>query len=706
MKTTAFLHSVRQPLTLLACAGLLGLASTLTAASKEPVYENYIDIGGGYTLQSGDRAAFQKALQVRKDGFMGIEALRYSSQINDSTAIKILGKAMAGNADYLLDITITKDEVGYLKFGYKAFRTYYDGSAGVWPSNQMSFKLYDEDLYIDRSSLWFEAASTRPDAPSFVLRYELTTRKGDKDSTSWMDTGLPVSASATRYIVPTFLRIDEKRHVVKGTISKRDDNKSWEFGAQMDKGDYTNGRYSRRRPFETANRYVTAKEGQDYDTMQFRGSVAVNLTDKLTVTTAAARTKLETTLSGSRVNGAGYDAAYTTSYPGIQSRDEGFYALPGHELGNSEMTQTIANISVMYKPTENVSIVPAYRFERTEWTNEVEFIETNFYPTVTTVVQEETLGESEKHWDTHNYGVELRYTGIPNFTFNARGDISKSDGMLDETRILEPGTSHETISVDRETELSRDTQKVAFTANWYPRSGIAVAAQYYIKARQNDYRAVRDTTPNTITSSDRYPAYIANQDIETNDFNVRLSWRFSPNFRSVTRVDFAKTEIFTQDVGLGFGSSMENDQTIVSEAITWNPLPRWYVQGSVNLVSDELTTPAVNATGTAANLVTATNGDYTSYSLSSGYALDDQSDLFVDYTSFESRDAFINNSSVSTPYGTDVAQQIASIAWTRKLDRRTTVSLKYSYAKSDDAAYFGKADWEANIVQAKLQYRF
>lgn len=707
MKTTAFLHSVRRPLSLLACAGLLGAASLLSAAPKEPVYENYIDFGGGYSLQSGDRAGFQKALQMRKDGFFGIEALRYAADLNDDTSVKVLGRALAGNKDFLLDVTLTKNDVGYLKFGYKAFRTFYDGSGGVWPSNSVSFKLFDEDIGVDRGNLWFEAGSTRPDTPTFVLRYDLFTREGTKDSTSWTDSGIPISASATRYIAPNFLKLDEKRHVVSATLAKRNEDNAWEFGVRMDKGDFNNGRYSRRRPLEpTADRFVTAKEGQDYTSLQFRGSVAVNLTEKLTVTTAAARTTLETVLSGSRINGSTWDAAYSTSYPGMQVRDEGFYALPGHELGESEMTQSLANISVMYKPTENVTIVPSIRFERTEWTNEVEFVETNFSPTITTIVREDTLGESDKHWDTRNYGVELRYTAIPNVVFNLRGDLSNSEGMLDETRILEPGTTHETISVDRATELTRDTQKFSASMNWYPRAGMTVAAQYYYKSRENDYNAVRDTTPNTITSSDRYPAYISSQDLETNDVNFRFSWRLSPTFRSVTRVDFAKTTITSQEVGLGSGDSMESDQRVVSQAITWNPTPQWYLQGSVNFVDDELTTPAVYATGTAAFLVTRTSNSYTSFNLSSGYALDDQSDLYVDLTAFEARDGFINNSSVSTPYGTDVSQQVASVAWTRRLDRRTSVTLRYSYAQSEDPAFNGKQDWDASIFQAKLQYRF
>lgn len=703
MKTSAFLHSVRRPL--LACASLLGLATALNAADKEPVYENYIELGTGSALQDGDRAGFQRAFQVRKEGYFGIEDLRYAKQINDSTSLKLRGQAMAGNGDYLFDLTVTKDEVGYVKFGYKQTRVHYDGTGGVWPTNGKTFTIADEEMAIDRGNLWLELGLTKPDLPSFVLRYDYVTREGDKDSTAWAD-GRVVEPNVNRYIIPAFMRIDEKKHIIQGTASKRGDKNEWMIGARYEKGEYDNGRYARRRYGEVAaDRYVTSKEGQDYDMLHFRGSYAVDLTEQIKLTTAVARTTIDTTLSGSRVVGANWDASFSENYPGKQQRDEGYFALPGHELGESEMTQTIANLSLMYRPLEHLTIVPAMRFEKTEWSNVAEMIETNFNPVTVTII-DELESESDKDWKTYNYGLEMRYTGVKNFNFNFRADISNSDGRLEETELVEPGTPLQSTRVDRDTEMSRKTQKYAFTTSWYARPGLSVAAQYYYKVRQNDFDAVRDTTPNGLTSSDRYPAYISNQDLETNDFNIRLSWRILPTLRSVTRYDYMKSTTMTQEFATAFFESMNVTQHIYSESLSWNPTPRWFVQANVNLVDEELVTPAVYATGASANIVTASLGDYLSYNISSGYALDDQSDLYVDYTSYGARDTFINNAPAYTPYGTDVQTDIASVTYKRKLDRRTTIVVKYTYAKSEDSAYLGKADYEANMLQAKLLYRF
>lgn len=709
MNTTAILHLIRRPMLVLAGASLLGLPGALSAQTgkaKEPVYENYIDFSAGYNLQEGDRPGFQKQFQLNKKGTLGIEDLFYTTELKNEAVLKLRGHAMAGNHDYLLDLAITKEELGYLKFGYKLFRTYYDGSGGVWPTNGLRIQLYDEDLHVDRGNLWLEAGFTKPDAVNFMFRYDYLTKKGQKDSTSWMDTGLAVSTTATRYIVPTYLKFDEKRHILNGTVSKTTDKHDLALALRYDKGEYENGRYSRRTPGQpTTDRYVTAKEGQDYDLFQIRGSYLTQLNEKLKLTTAVARTKIDTILSGSRVFGAGYDADYTNNYPTRQQRDEGFFGLlPGNELGESQMTQTVATLSALYLASENLRITPSFRFEKTEWSNLIEFEETNFGSAPSFApINDEVEAQSEKDWKTYAASVEARYTGYKNVSLNFKADWSNSEGELQEERILEPGTPLQAISIDRDTELERSVQKYAYTANWYARPGTTVAVQYYFKARQNDYNAVRD---NTVSTADRYPAYVTGQDFETNDFNIRLSHRLSPNFRTITRYDYQKTTIRSQEVGLAFAESMSTTQHILSESVTWNPLARWYLQGNVNYVNETLTTPAVTLTGLASNLVKNSDSNYVNFSLSSGYALDEQSDLLVDYMLYKAMGNYINNSAVTVPFGTDSKLQTFSVGWNRRMNARTTVNLKYTYAKNEDTPSLGNADYEAHLVYGKVQYRF
>lgn len=685
----------------LVCTGLF-LAGLMPAAEKkEAALDNYIDLSVGTVQQKGDRPGYQKSQQLNQGGFGGVDDLYFTKEMNDSTTLVIKGRALAGNNDYLLDVTLTNYDLGFLKLGYKEYRVWYDGSGGYLPSRMFTKSLYDEDLSVDRGNLWFEAGYLPEDKPHFNLRYDLFTRKGTKDSTSWGDTALAVPPSTLRALLPSFLRIDEKRHQLSANVSQAKANSTWTLGVRADKGDYTNSRNINRRAGEAStDRKVTAKEGQDYDLFQVRGSYENRVNEKLMITTAVARTTIDTTLSGSRIYGADYDPVYDGAFVNRQFRDEGFFDLHG----KSEMKQTIGTLSARYQPRETLVIVPSVRFETIDWSNFVEFEETNFGGGAARApVLEYVEAESEKDWEVVAASLETRYTGVKRLALNFKAEWTDSEGDLTEERIIEPGTSHQNITIDRDTRFERMSQKYAATANWYVRPGTTVAVQYYYKVRENDYRNTRD---NTVSNADRYPAYFANQDFETNDFNVRLSTKLGSQLRSVTRYDYQKSTITSQDIGLTFDESANMTTHIVAETLSWTPRPRWYLQASANLVWDTLRTPAAPLTGAAGGLVKNSDANYVHLGLGGGYVLDEQSDVYFDYTVTESKDSFVDNSTRTVAYGSDARTQLASATWTRRLDRRTSVTLKYAYAKNDDVVNGGYADFEAHLLYGKVQYRF
>ena len=722
MNTTAFLHTLRRPLLVLAGASLLGLPGALSAQTdkaKEPTYENYIDFSAGYNLQSGDRPGFQKGLLLNKEGFGGIGDLFYTSQLNNDTTLKLRGRALPGNEDYLLDLDITKDEFGYLKFGYKSFRVWYDGSGKFYPPNMLLVQLYDEDLHLDRGNLWFEAGYVPADKVNFVLRYDLLTRKGKKDTLFLGDSALAVSpvTVANRAVLPAFRTLDEKRHVLKATLSKQSEKTGWQIASTLDKAELDNSYNVRRRFNEPASsstrnvspdRLFTLKDGTETDLFALRGSVSTKINENLSVNTAISRTTIDTTLHGSRIVGngpGGYDPVFDAAFTNRQQRDEGYI----HLTGETETKQTVATINALYRPTEFWSIIPAVRFEKRTTKSEADFEETNNGSTTGNptllLIQEEIAVHSENDWKLNSQSLDARYTGFKNWTVNFKAEHEQNTGDIAETQIVEPGILN-TIRIQRVGDFEIETQKYSATANWYPKAGTTVAVQYYFKARQSDFGATLDNIAvNTPTSGNRYPAYITNMDWETNDLNVRLSWRAASNLRLVTRYDYQGTTVRVQEAGLPFDEASERKSHIVAQTATWNPLPRWYLQGSVNVVFETMRTPAAKFTGNAASLVSNSDANYTNFSLSSGYALDEKSDLYVDYNYYNAEN-YIDTSARSLAYGTHVTRQQASVTLTRRLDPRTIVTLKYAYADNDDATQGGFADYTAHMFYGKLQYRF
>lgn len=683
------------------CAvAVAGSAQPASAPQKgEPAYDNYIDVSAGATaLQDGDPAYFQKRNNLRKEGYGGIEDLYYNTNLGGNTALTVKGRALAGNNDYLIDLHLTKDEVGYLSAGYREYRTWFDDSAAFFPPNGFFPQSDIRGPAVDRGNLWLEAGLTLPDRPNIVLRYDMLTRDGAKDSTSWADSNL-TGGLGTRGILPAFLRFDEKRHVVQATVSRDAEPTSWEIAARYENGEVNNSRNFRRRTGESVERAVTSKEGQDSELYHVRGTVGHRLNERFLLTAAAAHTKLDATISGSRIYGLDYEAVFDPLFARRQQRDEGFYALHG----STEMKQSVATLNLLYTPAADWSIVPSLHAEKIKWDNIAEVVETNVGSGPSfTASEEEVETESTKEWKNVTGSIEARYNGLKQTTVSARAEWTQSDGDLDEQFIeAEDGT----VDIDRLTDFSRDVQKYSFTTNCYPRPDLSFGLQYYLKLRQNDYDVVRDSTPNTLEAGDRYPAFIADQDFETNDFNVRVSWRACPQLRTVTRYDYQKSTIRTQDVGLDFIESADLESSIITESISWNPFTRWFVQANASYVKDSLDTPATTLTGAAGGRVQVSDNDYLNLGFNTGYALDDRTDIYADYSYYRA-DNFIDNSANSLGYGSGATEHLASLTLVRRLNPQTVVTLKYAYADSDDATSGGFNSYTAHLFYGKVQYRF
>ncbi len=94
------------------------------------------------------------------------------------------GHGIFGNHDYDLKLDLTDDSLGYIRAGFTEFRTWYNGTGGFYPVNDLSFQPFNNELFVDRRSAWVEAGLTLPNLPTFVLRYEYDSREGNMDSTS------------------------------------------------------------------------------------------------------------------------------------------------------------------------------------------------------------------------------------------------------------------------------------------------------------------------------------------------------------------------------------------------------------------------------------------------------------------------------------------------------------------------------------------
>ncbi|HVU34206.1 MAG TPA: hypothetical protein VHE61_12285 [Opitutaceae bacterium] len=699
MKTTLHMATRCAGLALAAgWAGLIFTPSPAVAGTSSPTYDNYIDVSAGANSVDGSKASFQKLNNQNKDGRGGISGFHYSQDVSKNTTFTADGHAIGGDDDFKLNLKLSNDDVGYIAAGYTAFRTYYDGNGGYFPTSGYFAQLYDPSLHVDRTDLWVEAALTPPDKIHFDFRYDFTTRKGLKDSTEWGDTTATAGAGA-RAVVPTFLRIDEHRHIVNAKASFDGEQTSWEFVGHYETSKQNNDTEVHRTPGASTDRYVTQTNGQDNDLFMVRGFAESKIGETLSMSTGMAHYDLDTNIAGSRIYGSQYDPVFNPTYTNRQWHDEGFYNLNG----GAHMQETLANVNFLYTPTENWSIVPSLLAEKTRWGATDSYVETSVGngPSFA-MAQDENEGESNEEYRELTGLLEMHYTGFKNVALNSNLEMTQGYGTLSED-LFAAETGLDTIY--RTTNYRQGSQKYDFTAHWYAKPGLSFSAQYYWKGRQNSFNDTRDSVNPAPPSGDRYPGYITHQDYATNDANLRVSWAPFLNLHTVTRYDYQDTKIRTQEIGLAFIDSAVVRTNVVSETVTWNPVDRWYVQAAGSVVYDQTKTPASTLTGAATGIVLNSDNNYWDYELASGYALNNTTDVSASYTYYRANN-YTNNAKYSVPYGADFTNQMFSLTWVQRVSANLNYTVKYSYGDYGDVTAGGFNNFRAHLVYAKVQYRF
>ncbi|HEY5551342.1 MAG TPA: hypothetical protein VIK52_05620 [Opitutaceae bacterium] len=685
-----------------ALLGMLVLGVPAAVAADGEVPGNVLEIAGGGGWVKGDDAAYAKRYQLNRDGFGGIERLLYSAT-GESGTVTVEGRALAGNNDYLFKLLFVNDERGSFEIGYREFRTWYDGTGSVIASGVATgnghavVELFDDMLTIDRSQFWMDGLFKSGEHFKFHLRYTHNERDGQKDSTSHADTTF-TGGKGTRRVVASFYDIDEKQDLVEFDATYTAGQ--WEaVGAlRWDNREVNNSRNMRRRALEAGqDRSISHIETNDSDLFNARGYLRQEYNDKLTFNAAYSHTKVDTVLGGSRVVGTEYYSEWNPTFATRQQRDEGFFDL----TGESETKLDVWNLNVVYTPTETFTVVPSFRVERESREVVSEFVETNFSAAKVAIVEEiEVLGD--RNWDEWTAQVEARYTGLKNWVFIGRALWTEGDGELAEDRI-EVELDHSLIS--RDSMISKWTEKYALTANWYPAPKVNFSFIYSWWNRYTDYDTLSTSVNNSLTSGDRYPAFIKSLDLTTNDFAARMTLRAASNVTLVSRVDLQKTELDANQIGLNLIEAGKYDTMVLSQSVNWNPSSRVFVQGMINYVEDTLHTPANDTTGAGANLVLEQVSDYWSANINVGIAVDEQDDLLFNYDHFFAGN-FVDNSTVSVPYGLDRKDHSFGATWVRRINDRTKISLRYAYAKNKEASSAGLNDFEANLLYGKLEYRF
>ncbi len=706
-----------------AAAGVRGGTSddktVATAAEEEaPEYKNWIELGIGGVITSGDRAQFEQEHRLPADQvYGGIQDLHFEGTVGKDALFSIDGHALWDLNDYDIRVQLAKPNLGYIKAGYTEFRSWYDGNAGFFPHNDVFFDPPYPEMHVDRGDVWIELGLRAPDWPEITIRYEHEFRFGQKDSTVWGDTNLTgLAVQPTRKLVPSFRNLDEKRDIFSFEASKTIGNTDVLLGMRYE---HNTDNYSLNTelgagqlppvvPPPGQQRKVTQKQDDDVDLFSGHGITETRITDNLWFTAGYSYTTITNDLAGSRIFGTNWDEAFGEPVPTLGSRDHAFIDL----AGTARIRENLFNANLFWMPFESLAILSGFQYTHENNESDSTFLEEEPVPNTPPFTPSNPANgfhfgppipaEGARNSDYNRFAerLELRYTGINNWLFYAEGEWEEEFGNVDEFQ-----------NVDEELPLDKDTkalgQKYTIGATWYPTMRLNFATQYFhrIASYSED------------VFSAQFPRLI-NQDWNVDDFNIRMTFR--PKLPAclgtlalVTRYDFVHTSIdgqwgiFPQDDLLAELQTGEIKEHVISQSLNWNPLPRFFLQANFSYVLNETDTPAndINLDPQTSPTVVNFRNDYWTVTSGIGYVIDDKTDFFADYYFYCAND-YLKNAVVAMPYGMGATESTISATVTRKVSKNTRLLLKYGYSNYRDVTSGGHNNYQAHSLFSSLQIRF
>jgi len=690
-----------------------------TATEEQPEeYKNWIELGIGGVVTSGDRAQFEQEHRLPGDQvYGGIQGLHYEQTFGKDTTLTVDGHAIWDTNDYDIQVQLSKQKLGYIKAGFTEFRDWYDGNGGFFPHNDVFFNPPYPEMHIDRGDAWIELGLRAPNWPEITIRYDHEFRFGQKDSTVWGDTnqtGLLPPFTSTRKIIPSFRNIDEKRDIFSFEASKtigntdvllgmRYEHNTDDYSLNMERGA---GQLPPAVPPPGQQRKVTQQQNDDVDLFSGHGITETRITDNFWFTAGYSYTTITNDLSGTRIFGTHWDEAFGEPVPTLNSRDHAFIDL----AGMAQIKENLFNANLFWMPFENLSILSGFRYTHQNNDSESTFIAEEPVPNTPPFtpnnpqggfhygVGEPANGARNSDYNEFAQRLELRYTGIKDWLFYAEGEWEEDYGSVNEFQ-----------SIDEEVPLDKNTnalgQKYTVGATWNPSMRFSMAGQYFHRiASYNE----------DIISAD-FPRLV-DQDWNIDDFNIRMTFRpklpaCMGSLALVTRYDFVHTSIDSQWYfdGDTFAElqSGEIKRHVISESLNWNPLPRFFLQANFSYVLNQTDTPAnnIDLVPNAGPTVVNFRNDYWTVTSGIGYIIDDKTDFYADYYFYCAND-YYKNAAVAVPYGEGATENAVTATVTRQLSRRTRLTLKYGFYDYRDATSGGHNNYRAHSLFSSLQFRF
>jgi hypothetical protein len=682
-------------------ASLLGFCAAAADTNAPPVLtpeqsfeggtnslSNWVDFSAGRAFVSGNRAQFQQQQQTPAGTFGGVSDFHFQTTVATNTTMNVDGRGILDSHDYALKLGFERENTGYLRLSYDQSRIWSDGDGGYWPASSQYFSAADSALALDRGKFSLEAGWTPEKGPKVTFKYTHSFRDGDKGSTEW-GYAHPSGSTLAVGLSPTLEHINEHSDSFQVDVSDHIKATDVGLGLRYETGKLDDALKITEYPGEPIQQKITDRQGTSYDLFNAHTFTETWVKTNVMFSTGFSYSGVGNSISASRIYGSDFDVGYA---PNAQS-GFGYYGL----TGTSRLHDYVFDLNLFYRPSPRFSIVPSLRVDREDLNS--------------SSTRTETLGadtpipftsDSDRNLIDLRERLDLNYTGVTNWAFYGRGDFTEGDGNLNQNGGLVPVAGIGIPAVQEEALDHYFFEKYSAGARWYPSRRVTLDVGGYYKIDHYHYDDGLDSTANN--SANVYPDFLAMQDFETWDANLRLTLRPWQNVTAISRYEFQRSTIHTEpdpSAGLPDVESSRMTSHIIAQDVSWIPWSRLSLQAGLNYILSDTRTPASDV---VQGILDAQNNYWTVH-FSSGLVLDNKTDLNLSYLYYVSGD-YKNNSPLGVPYGEGSAEHAITATLTRRISQSLRLALKYGYFRYSDPTYGGYRDFGANLITASLRYRF
>ena len=714
----------------LALAGASTFAADTPAQSDAfPLLDNYVKVSGLAPFKSGDGAAFAARTGMPATGVAGIEDLSYSEDLSKDSTLTINGHLLGGSDDYLGIFKVTTTDVGSVEFGYKKFRTFYDGVGGFFPLADSFQTLSYEQLHVDRGSFWFNTTLAKPNQPVFTLSFHADTRTGQKESSEWgaminpnavivngalVGTALPVN---TPYIAPNVLNLEEHHEVLEASMAQTVGKVTNTLKASFDWVNNNDWRSYVKYPGSTVivDPAVAVLDDQQLtksNSFRILDQADVKFSDKVALNVGLTYLHQSTSEGGQWANPS-YSTTLKQVYLAMYAA--GIY-------GNAKVDDYVGNIFLKYTPTKNWLVNLGLRNESNVITSNGGFTTTSLAstaktldPTSFTVAQDVTYSRYADRITTPE--VTIQYSGFRSLTlygtFDSRTTRGDQHWVNPYAAISTAGvtgvvtTTATPISSVFFQDANQDYNNAKLGAIWGVSSQVTVRADVYRKDHQNEFIG-----SNAYVGTASYGAYYATGNNLTGG-TVSVSFKPTPTWSFTTRYDAqsgmmsVNGNAITGSLGNEITSGKLEAQTL-SESVDWMPYKQFYVHGDLSLAYSYLQTTYPVVTVNAANSVAVpfinANNNFITGSVISGFVLNKEADAQIQgyYTRADNYNPQV--ASGGQPYGAGFEEQCITAGVKYKFSKDLFAEAKVGYLRRTDDTTGGFTNYKGPLAYVGLTY--